>query len=532
MVPRRVPPKRLERLTRCELSKPIETVLNACSARGLKVVTKSGWHRCAHPCSPEGDTRLSFVFQEQGDGVVCARSFKGYSTEEALTALGLKWADLFPPKVTKYEYRDRKGTPVGVVERTPEKNFYQSRFEDGKLVSGLAGKKLPVYLAAQVEGWLSEGKPIFVVEGEKDVLSLASRGFAATTKAGGSESAWEESNVEMFEGAEVTIVADKDAPGEKAAKAAYIALFPVAKSLKIVEAKQGKDATDHLDAGFVPAEFVVRDDLVPPPMTASGKVVTCSGLDDLEDEGAPEGVPSGFKGIDTQNESGGFPKGQMSVVCAMPKHGKSAFMCQATVNALKRDHRVLYVTLTDLTKAQIWRRMRRIETGWADAPTDIFKAEQWHSTISAMKAIWEIKIANVKDLGGSRDVEDIVEGIEALNRRHKFDLVVVDYAQKMTSRLHADRVRATEAVSSGMSFMAESRGFALLIGSQLSEDGKAWYSREFTADAALMFHINAPNGHNAKERAIKIELQRFGPCDFEFPCTWLESKLCFKEVEK
>lgn len=513
------------------MSKPIDVILDACTARGLKIVSRSGWNRVPHPCSPEGDKRMSFAFQEQADGVVCVKSFKGYSTDEGLAALGLKWSDMYPPKVNKYDYRDRKGQPVGMVERTEDKNFYQSRYENGKLVPGLAGKKLPVYLASQVEAWLSEGRPIFVVEGEKDALSLASRGFPATTKAGGSESKWEETNVEMFEGADVTIVADKDEAGAKCAAQTYIALSQVAKSLRIVEAKHGKDATDHLASGFTPEDFVVRDDLIPPPMTSEGRVITCTDISDIEDEGCPEGVQSGFKGIDLNNEAGGFAKGQMSVVCALPKHGKTAFLCQAAINALKADNRVLYVTLADLTKAQIWRRMRRIETGWAERPHDIFKAEEWDRQINSMKALWEFKIVNAKDLHG-RHVEDVVEGIEALNRRHRFDLVIVDYAQKMTSKVQPDRVRATEAVSSNLSFMAEARGFALLVGSQLTEDGRAWYSREFTADCALMFHLTAPDGQESKRRVIKVAEQRFGPCGFSFECTWLESKLAFKENDK
>lgn len=510
------------------MSKPIEKVLGACSAKGLKVSARGGWYRCPHPCNPSTDTRLSFAFLEQADGVVCVKSHKGYSDLESITALGLEWRDLYPAKVTTYAYNDRKGNRVGAVKRTPDKNFFQYSYEGEKLVAGLKGAKLPMYLAPQLESWISQGLQIHLVEGEKDALSMASRGYPATSKSGGSDSTWEDANVEMFDGADVVIVADKDSAGERAAKDAYNALSSVAKSLRIVEAKQGKDATDHLEAGFSPADFVRRDDLVPPPMTSSGRIVTCSDLADLTDDGAPEGVATGFKGIDSKSECKGIAKGQMSVVCAKPKHGKTAFLCQVTANACEAGHRVLFVTLADLTKSQIWRRIRRVQTGWADTPHDLLRADEWNRTINAYRTFWDLKLADPKDLGGWH-VEDVCESIEVLNRRHRFDLIVIDYAQKMTSRTESDRVRATEKVSREIANMASARGFAVWLGSQQTDDGKAWYSREFTADCSLLVHLNAPNGREAREREFFVEHQRFGPSDFQFLGTWDTSTLSFKE---
>lgn len=512
------------------MSRPIDAVLEACSARGLKVSTRGGWNRCPHPCSPENDgQKLSFAFLEQADGVVCCRSFKGYTTTESLAALGLKWADMYPPKVTTYAYHERKGRPVGYVKRTPDKQFPQGRYEGGKEVSGLGGLKLPLYMAPQVEAWLAEGRPVFIVEGEKDALSMAAKGFAAATKSGGAESRWEEANVEMFDGAEVTIVADKDESGERAAKAAYTALQSVAKSLRIVEARQGKDATDHLEAGFTPAEFVARDDLEPPPMTGSGRIVTCTDVSDLDESGGvPEGIASGFFGIDSKNESGGFPKGQMTVVGARKKHGKSSFMAQCACHALKAGHRVLYVTLADLTKQQVWRRMRRAVTGWADAPHDLARAEEWRAKIANLQAFWELKLADSKDIAGPY-VEDLVQGIEALNRRHCFDLVFLDYVQKLKSRNQPDRVRATEAASTDLSYMAADRGFALVVGSQMSETGTTRYSQELEDDCGLMLTIGAPDGLEALEREFVVPYNRFGPSGYEFMGTWDKTTLTFRE---
>lgn len=510
------------------MSRPIEKILAACSSRGLKVVERGGWHRCPHPCHPEGDNRLSFAFLEQQDGVVCVKSHKGYSDLESIKSLGLEWRDLYPEKVTTYAYYGPKGNRVGAVKRTPEKQFVQYRYEGDKPVAGLDGEVLPLYLAPQVESWVSQGLQIHLVEGEKDALSMASRGYPATSKSGGAKSKWHDENARMFDGASVVIVADRDDAGAEAAKMAYLALSPYAKSLTIVEAKDGKDATDHLQAGFSPAEFVARDDLVPPPTTEDGWIVKCVGIEDIGESRAPEGVRTGFKYIDTKNESGGVPKGQMTVVGARKKVGKSAFLVQLACHMLERGDRVLYVTLADLTIAQVFRRMVRQVTGRPDPPDSLETNEDWHEKVKAMRTFWELKFADSRGMHGPY-VETVAPGIEALHRRHKFDVVMLDYAQKLKSKENLDRVRAQEKASGTLSDMADRLGFALVVGSQLNEDGGARYSQEWEDDCGLFLDVSAPDGREAPARLVKVPYSRFGPSGYEFSATWNASRLNFTE---
>jgi len=414
------------------------------------------------------------------------------------------------------------------VKRTQDKQFFQYRYEGEKAVSGLDGVVLPLYLAGQLETAIAEGQTVYVVEGEKDALSMSRAGYAATSKSGGAESKWHPENVAMFDGADVVIVADRDEAGEKAARMAYCALFPVCKSLRIVESRQGKDATDHLEAGFSPEEFTVRDDLVPPPMLEDGRIVTYTDFADISESGPPAGIPTGFEGVDTKNESGGVPKGQMTVVCARKKVGKSALMAQWASHMLDAQNRVLFVTLTDLTKKDFRRRWVRMQTGWADRPHSLQLAEDWDREVMRMRLEWDLKIVDAKDLGG-RSIETIVPAIEALQKRFKFDVVFVDYAQKIRSSTEKDRVRAMEKVSNDLSDMAADRGFALVVGSQVSEEGRTRYSQEFEDDCGLMVIVSAPNGRDALEREFEVPYSRFGPSEYEFLGTWDKSRLCFKE---
>ena len=518
--------------------RPIDKMMDACRTLGLEDKVVANWHRVKHPCNPSGDTRRSFGFRETDDGTLLLSSHKpSYSTDDALKTLGLTWADMFTqdPRadgwmVHGYEYTDENGRPVGRVTRQADKNFPQGHYDhEGVYHNGLGGKELPLYYLPVVKLWAAEGREIWVCEGEKDARSLIGHDQPATTKPGGAKSEWKDCQVEPLAGLDIVIVADKDEAGYKAAVDAYVALLPVAKSLRIVEAKEGKDATDHLEAGHGTGSFVDRSDLVPqiPIVSASGKVVRCVDIADVEDARAPDGVPTGFSYIDRLTESKGLPKGQMTVWAARKKVGKTSGMCQVARHACKEGYRVLYLTFADLQPPQVFRRLRRQETGWADSPDDLLKASEWQRNVDNMRSFWDLKLADAQMVGG-RDVANVVPGIEALHAKHGFDLVIVDYAQKLVCSKERDRVRAMETVSSDLSFMADRRGFALLVGSQLNEDGQTRYSQEFEDDCGLMLSVSAPEGLDALRREFDCPYNRFGP-SFSFKAFWNKSRLTFEE---
>lgn len=242
--------------------------------------SSNGWVRFPHPCNPSKDDALSFAVTEKPDGTVIIKSQKpNYSNDDCLSALGLTRSDFFPqddlrgPRVTSkgtctrtYEYTDTNGKPVGAVNRIhngEKKSFQQLRYEGAKCLMGLGGVKLPLFEADKVADAVKIGETIYITEGEKDALALWGVGMVATTKAGGSGSAWEPHLVDALRGANIVLVMDRDDAGFKAAIAGFVALSEVAKSFKIVEAAEGKDAYDHLAAGFTVQDFVDRSDVIP-----------------------------------------------------------------------------------------------------------------------------------------------------------------------------------------------------------------------------------------------------------------------------
>ena len=109
--------------------------------------------------------------------------------------------------------------------------------------------RLPRVIAA-----IKAGEPIYVAEGEKDVIALERAGVTATCNSGGAGK-WRPEHTEALRGAEVVVVADQDDPGRKHADQVAAALNGVARSVRVVEPIEGKDASDHLAAGYGLDEF-------------------------------------------------------------------------------------------------------------------------------------------------------------------------------------------------------------------------------------------------------------------------------------
>jgi hypothetical protein len=113
---------------------------------------------------------------------------------------------------------------------------------------------------------------VFVCEGEKDVHSVLTAwrmavygdtgdgptGIAATTFAGGT---WRPEYEKHFVGAaRVIVVADRDPAGYMKAAERFRALTPIAADVVVVEAREGNDVTDHLDAGHPLEDLAVITD--------------------------------------------------------------------------------------------------------------------------------------------------------------------------------------------------------------------------------------------------------------------------------
>jgi hypothetical protein len=159
----------------------------------------------------------------------------------------------FGAVVETYIYESPDGVPLHYVERSSTKKFRQGRIVNGTKVSGLAGQKLGLYrLPALSRAPLDQ--TVYVVEGEKDVHACEARGLLATCNAGGAGK-FREDHAEVLRSRPVTIVMDQDAAGVDHARKVAALLDGLADSVRVVQAKSGKDAHDHFASGHSPEEF-------------------------------------------------------------------------------------------------------------------------------------------------------------------------------------------------------------------------------------------------------------------------------------
>jgi hypothetical protein len=122
--------------------------------------------------------------------------------------------------VEEYEYHDKDGEVVMVVERREPKGFFQKRPNpdgDGFLYNLQGVVRVP-YRLPEVLAAVESGDPVWIVEGEKDADALRAWGLTATTNAGGAGK-WDPTFAAYFAGADVRIVPDNDKPGREHAEA-------------------------------------------------------------------------------------------------------------------------------------------------------------------------------------------------------------------------------------------------------------------------------------------------------------------------
>lgn len=185
-----------------------------------------------------------------------------------LSAIGLTVADISNPReqnghsdwtpggdaVAVYDYTDEHGQLLYQVCRTADKHFSQrTKGPGGEWKWKLGDVRRVPYRLPKLIAAVNAGRTVYVVEGEKDVQAVERAGGVATCNPGGTGSTglWAKPGFTVpFRDAHVVVVADRDEPGRKHAASIADHLRKVAKSVKVAEAATGKDAADHLAAGY------------------------------------------------------------------------------------------------------------------------------------------------------------------------------------------------------------------------------------------------------------------------------------------
>jgi hypothetical protein len=162
--------------------------------------------------------------------------------------------------IATYTYRWPDGRSEGRITRrhTPrqhghDKHFWQERMtETGWRAGGFA--PIPYQLPDVIHA-IAAAEDIYICEGEQDARTARHAGLIATTNAGGALN-WHPAHSTWLRGARrAWIVADRDAPGYRRVVRVAETLRDVVADIRVVQARDGKDLTDHFNAGHLAGEF-------------------------------------------------------------------------------------------------------------------------------------------------------------------------------------------------------------------------------------------------------------------------------------
>jgi hypothetical protein len=216
----------------------------------------------------QGDRRPSLSVSRGNNDNVVLYCHANCSTEDVVRALNLEMKDL--RNVTNsngseghreqptdvYPYVDEHGTLLYEVLRFPGKQFRQRVPKlGGQWEWKLGDTRRVLFHLPQLLTAIADRQPVFVCEGEKDVLAIERAGGIATCNSGGAGK-WRPEFTPIFAGADVVIVGDNDEVGRHHAVNVEAALTGVARRVRQVTALEGKDAFDHLASGHTLEEWL------------------------------------------------------------------------------------------------------------------------------------------------------------------------------------------------------------------------------------------------------------------------------------
>ena len=226
-------------------------------------------------------------------------------------------------------------------------------------------------------------------------------------------------------------------------------------------------------------------------------------LVEIIDDGVETGaVPSGLGGLDYVMSIGGIPKGQLTVVRAHHKGGKSLLMRSMFYRDICTGIKSLYVTFADITEVQLKRLLIQADTGKRKPPLGtLADNKDYYDSVAYFNNTYSQFGFTYDAFGASDDtsIEDVTEAIKSFHKEHKFEKIYLDYAQKISSRdpkARAGSVAEFDVVCRKLANFFHHLGVACVVGSQTTaankasgERAKTKLGRRLEEEAGLVLHV-------------------------------------------
>lgn len=272
---------------------------------------------------------------------------------------------------------------------------------------------------------------------------------------------------------------------------------------------------------------------------------------ELDFRSESKGFKFGFPSVEKTQQSKGLPCGQLTVVRAGTKVGKSSLMAQVALDWYEQGHRVHYSLLTDLNHDLFAKRVAKHLTGYADRPQgNLADLDEWERQISAIEGAKDdvyasegrLIVHDCRKAGPSgKRVSHLCQTIKEAYDEGKSDRFFIDYFQVIRPDTGGTDYSGYQQIAERLDDLVSSMPDAVVVvGSQVTidKDGKsrARYSPEveFNAGLVLQVHRDIEAENSSKERyheaQIEVVLSRFGGWGFKRACFYDRKKLRFMDA--
>ena len=195
-------------------------------------------------------------------------------------------------------------------------------------------------------------------------------------------------------------------------------------------------------------------------------------LTDLS-EGKNPAIATGINGLDLLL-NGGMRRGEMMVIGARPKHGKTAVSLQMARN-MASHHCVLFIS-QEMPVMQLMHRhtaaMGSVDLGRI-LRADASDRGMWERVTEAAEKLGRLNL--VHDDQSAQSLMDIRRKAMQVKRQHGLDVLFVDFLQLMSGAGEENRNRELDVVSNGLKALALDLEIAVVVLSQMSRKADETY---------------------------------------------------------
>jgi replicative DNA helicase len=224
-------------------------------------------------------------------------------------------------------------------------------------------------------------------------------------------------------------------------------------------------------------------------------------------------LPTGLATLDSKMQ-GGFRPGELIVLAARPRVGKSALAMQIARNVAER--RGVLVFSLEMTRPELTDRMLANEARVEHRHLREMKVPKasMEAIVKAASAIYSLPL-HIDDTP-SLPIGEIRSRARRHARRHDLGLIVVDYLQFVVAPKCDSREQAVATIARGLKSLAKELGVPVLALAQLNRAGKDAPSLEHlresgeieaTANTVMLLH---------REELVSKSTQRKGIADVIF----------------